>query len=361
MLIFKMAPRDKLKTERNKLIKSMTAELRLLQPLVLKEARLENEQRLNAIIGSKADEFIDLKNAIISTPEEYVTIWMEGLTGSCARTPGNSKYNIFFDIVKQSENYQRYLHLFLRRSFLNHYEELYRTRPTVDAAEVWIGQNNANYGLLVTPRFGPGGWENDKSEIRRFKPRYWSIGHVLETGLVVPGRDEKVPFRTVGDYLTFFKNVLVRAAASSHQDAVADRYCRFVEASDRAQDVPLLIPEFRYNGALSRHTYRLDFTVIHPFTMDKVGFELSPWSSHRRIAGTKTKTQAQINAEASAQATAEAAKQKAFFKRHGVTVLIYTDPDLANPDQLFSEIAVHLNPDSAPEQYGFKDFADYFA
>lgn len=61
MLIFKMAPRDKLKTERNKLIKSMTAELRLLQPLVLREARLENEQRLNAIIGSKADEFIDLR------------------------------------------------------------------------------------------------------------------------------------------------------------------------------------------------------------------------------------------------------------------------------------------------------------
>lgn len=355
-----MAPRDKLKTERNKMIRHMSAELRAILPQVLSDARLPDELTLNAIIGSKADEFIDLKNDIISTPEEYVTIWMDALIAQCSSTPSNSKYNILFNNVRRSDTYIKYLHLFLRRSFLKHYEELYRNRPTVVEAEVWVGQNHANYGLLVTPRFANGAWENDKSEIRRFKPRYWSIGHVLETGLVIPDKDERMLFRNVGEYLTFFKNVLVRSAGSTHQAAIADLYCNFVKAVDRPNDVPLLIPEFRYDGVASKHLYRLDFTVIHPFTMDKVGFELSPWSSHGRLTNTKGKTQKQINDEAAVNFRKEVEKQKAFFKKHGVTVLIYTDPELADSTKIFSEIAVHLNPESDPEQYSFKAFEDYF-
>ncbi len=39
-----------------------------------------------------------------------------------------------------------------------------------------------------SPRFANGQCENDKSEIRHFPHRYFSIGHVLATGLVIPGR-----------------------------------------------------------------------------------------------------------------------------------------------------------------------------
>ncbi|CDZ77816.1 hypothetical protein BN59_02106 [Legionella massiliensis] len=36
---------------------------------------------------------------------------------------------------------------------------------------------------LVTPKFRNGSWVNGNSEIRRFRKRYWSIGHILQTGL----------------------------------------------------------------------------------------------------------------------------------------------------------------------------------
>ena len=81
---------------------------------------------------------------------------------------------------------------------------LYKMRPQVQEAEVWIGENNADYGLLVSPRFANGQWENDKSEIRHFQKRYFSIGHVLATGLVIPGKDAKITFNNVEEYLTFF-------------------------------------------------------------------------------------------------------------------------------------------------------------
>lgn len=59
-------------------------------------------------------------------------------------------------------------------------------------------------------------------------------------------------------------------------------------------EVPLLIPELRYGGINKKHEYRLDFTVINPFNMGKVSFELSPWCTHGELKGTKGKTQKKI-------------------------------------------------------------------
>jgi len=61
--------------------------------------------------------------------------------------------------------------------------------------------------------------------------------------------------------------------------------------------------------------------------MDKVGFELSPWSTHGRLA-TKGKSAKDINAEALANFEKEMAKLKSFFKKHGIYALIYTNSDL---------------------------------
>lgn len=80
-----------------------------------------------------------------------------------------------------------------------------KKRPKKEEAALWIGQTNASYGLLITPRFKNGEWENDVSEIRHFKPNYWTIGHVLETGLVVPHSPQRIEFFTIEQYLVFFK------------------------------------------------------------------------------------------------------------------------------------------------------------
>jgi hypothetical protein len=303
-----MAKRDPRKTARNKMIEAMQVELRTMLPKVLQETEFTREDSLNATIGHKTNFVIDLKNEIINSPEHYVALWTEGFK-EILDEGDDPSFTWLFRQVKKSPALKKYLDTFLRRSYLKHYDELYKKRPQVEEAEVWIGENHADYGLLVSPRFAKGQWENDKSEIRHFPHRYFSVGHVLATGLVIPGEKEIYSLDDVEAYLRFFKNVLVRKTASPHQKTIAALYCDFVHASDDPESIPLLIPEFRYEGRETKHKYRLDFCIIDPDTMDKVGFELSPWSTHGKLS-TIGKTQKQINEEAKANFEKEMAKHK---------------------------------------------------
>ena len=158
-----MAKRDPEKTARNKQIAKLKAELRALQPQVLNEVGIKNEASLNAKIGHRTDEFIDLKNEVINSPEEYISLWLTGFKDHLSTTGFRTSYDDLFDQLNKSPAFREYLYKFLRRSYLNHYEELSKTRPSVARSEMWIGENHADYGLLVTPRFTEKGWENDKS------------------------------------------------------------------------------------------------------------------------------------------------------------------------------------------------------
>jgi hypothetical protein len=242
-----MPPRDPIKTARNQLVAKMKGDLRKLLPKVLKTTDFQTEASLNATIGSEADEYIDLYHQVILSPEQYVTCYMKGFKASMSPIwylyPNAHRNN--YDRLKQSKQGQQYFMLFLKRSYLKHFDELSRTRPHISQSEIWIGQNNASYGLLVTPRFNKvhDEWENDRSEIRHFPELYWTIGHVLYTGFVIPDEQEKVAFGSVDEYLTFFKNVLVRASGSEYEKDIAKRYVEFVRNAKDPKKVPLLIPE----------------------------------------------------------------------------------------------------------------------
>lgn len=355
-----MAKRDPRKTARNKMIAAMKADLRKMLPRVLKETGIADEPSLNATIGHKTDFVIDLKNEVINSPEHYVLLWMEGFKRQLSGWGGGGAFRDLFDKVKASPALKKYLDTFLRRSYLKHYEELYKKRPKAEEAEIWIGSNRAHYGLLVSPRFAHGDWENDESEIRHFKPRYWTIGHVLETGLVVPGKKAVMPFADVDSYLTFFEHSLVRGTASPHQEKIAALYCDFVRNAAAPERIPLLIPEFRYAGRLAKHEHRLDFCVIDADTMDKVGFELSPWSTHGKLTGTKNKSQKQINEEASGNFDREMKKLKNFFRKHGVYALVYTEEDLAKPDEIFADLKTYLKPRKPAKQLSFHLIEEFF-
>ena len=355
-----MAKRDPLKTARNKRIAEYKLQLRALLPQVLKETGVADELSFNAKIGGKSGEFIDLKNEVITSPDHYADLWLQGFRAHLSTTGFRTSFDDLYDLINKSKAAQEYLLLFLQRSYLNHYEELFKSRPEIDQSEWWMGQNNAHYGLLVTPRFRNGKWENDKSEIRHFKPRYWSIGHVLHTGLVLPNKNTFQTFDTVDAYLNFFENVLVRHSGSQYQIQIAERYSAYVRTSLNPEEVPLLLPELRYAGLESKHKYRLDFCVIDPFTLSKVGFELSPASSHASVTGAKGKTQKQINDEVAAAFDKEMKKHKDFFRHLGIFTMIYTDADIKDIDAVFSDIKKYLEPATAPKQLNFHILNNFF-
>lgn len=360
-----MATRDPAKTLRNKQIGKLTDEINDLLDDVLALTGFENEHSLNATYGGKHAEYIDIKNEVIDTPEQFVALYFQGFLrtleglGIYARA-GNRYYDAYVH-VRKHKKVLKWLRLFLTRTFLRQYDALSKKRPPVEEAEIWIGQKNAAYGLLVTPRFKNDAWENDKSEIRHFKPRYWTIGHVLATGFVIPDEEERMQFNDVEQYLSFFRNTLVRNSGSVHELAIAKRYCNFVRASEAPQEVPLLIPELRYGGKDVKHEHRLDFTIIDPFTLSKVGFELSPWSTHGLLTGTKDKTQKTINEEARANFEREMSKLKAYFRKRGIPVIVYTDNDLQDHDKIFADITDYLTPSKLPKQLEFHAVEDFLA
>lgn len=342
------------------MIESLKLKLRDLLPTVLADTGIQNEQSLNAIIGSKNDEFFDLKHDVIHSQDEFVARWLEGLKKS-ALIDDVYNHTIIWNQLKKHASYREYILLFLKRSYLKHFDELSKNRPPVDEAEIWIGQTNANYGLLVTPRFANNQWENDKSEIRSFEKAYWTIGHVMQTGLVIPGKDKIFKFSDIDQYLLFFQDTLVRNSGSKYEYEVAGHYCDFVRASENPEQVPLLIPEFRYAGLEKKHVYRLDFMVINPYTLSKVGFEFSPWSTHGYLAKTAGLTQAAINKMAADNFAKEMKKHRAYFKEHNVYTLIFTDEQLADTKNLFTtEIEPLLKPEKTQIQLSFKILEEVF-
>lgn len=350
-----VAPRDPNKTARNKTINSMKEELREIHMSVLREIGRSSEQSLNTFIGSKIGEFINLKDEVISTPEEFVNLYLQGMEAR-SESSGKEIKRLLKD--KNNVNFRKYLFISLRRSFLKHYEEFYKPRPKDDSSEVWFGVNDAHYGLLVTPRWNGNAWENDNSEIRSVKFKYWTIGHVLSTGICLPDEDDKYTFKDVKSYLDFFKSQ-VRLTKSQYQKDIADFYIEYVNNSDSPLEVPLLIPEIRYDGSGRKHRYRLDFMVINPFTMERIGFEISPWSTHGKLSG-KHKTLIELNEEALGNFEKEMLKIRAYYKKFKVPIFHFSDSDLVDINNIWREIADYLSIDTPPKQLEMSMFSEYF-
>lgn len=357
-----MAKRDPNKTARNRRGKEITSELTKLWPQVSIDSGYDNQLSFNALIGGKAATFINLKEKVIKSADEYISEYLSGFKKARERdgwTAGGTPFSATtlksnLDTLTKTKATKQYFLLFLQRSFLRHYDELFRNRPSAADSEIWIGQNNSDYGILITPRFNADGeWENDKSEIRHFPKLYWTIGHLLTTGLVVQGDPDPIAFGSIDDYLSFFTKVLVRPSGSKYEREIAALYCNYVKAQEKPEDVPLLIPELRYRGKEKKHKYRLDFCVIDPVTHEKVGFELSPWSTHGQITSTAKKSQKEINAEALRNFEKEAGKLRDYFWKYRITTLIYTDEQLADTGKIFDEISVYLEGSTEATQLEF--------
>jgi len=355
-----MAIRDPEKTARNKIDRQLTYELRQMLPDVLACTGFASEHSLHGKIGGKFAHYIDIQNAVIHSQDHFISLWLQGYKKQIEIGMGRGNEYETYELLRSYEVFKDYLFLFLERVYIRNYEALSKKKPTIEEAEIWIGQENANYGLLVSLRFVRGKWENDKSEIRRLKPKYWSIGHVIETGLLVPNIDKRMRFETIEDYLDFFKYVIVRNSGSQYEMEIAEHYSEFVLSSPEPYEIPLLIPEFRYDGLTRKHIYRLDFTLIEPRNLNKIGFELSPWSSHGYLKKIGELNQTQINEMASDNFEKEMKKHRDYFKKHGVFALIYTDSDLTDTYSIFQDMVKYMYLESSGEQMKFHILEDFF-
>ena len=193
------------------------------------------------------------------------------------------------------------------------------------------------YGLLIAPAYRNGVWTNDRSEMRRAQYDYWTVGHVLDTGIIVPGQDEPMHFSDPEHLIRFYRGVLEQLANPYYEQPIARSYAKYLLQSKDVRSEPFLIPELRYAALEIEHKYRLDYTVLNSHVMKFTGFELSPASTHMSVEG-KDKKLKEHNAELVERWNNETEKRNDFFNEYNIPIVTFADKALQNMDACFAVI-----------------------
>lgn len=304
-------------------------------------------QSFHAYIGGNNNRFVDSVRMQFTSPEDFIARWIDGLKIRIIndlenirkrRECGKSKQTTeIVPEVLQDDFLKKYVYLFLERNFYRNFNARIRAKPDEPLWQLWFGSGQLVWGLLIAPDRRLGEWTNDKSQMRREAYSYWTIEHVLASGLIVPESDKPHTFDSLEGFLVFYENILARVSNSKYEKHISKLYLGYVKSNSDPKSIPLLIPELRYTGKEKNHKYRLDFCVLNPYTMRMVGFEISPSSSHMSVQG-KGKSLKEHNEGLSSNWDKESEKRNAYFAKYGITTINFADQHLRDIDQCFSKI-----------------------
>jgi hypothetical protein len=306
---------------------------------------------MHAHLGKNNNTFVDSIRTQFSNPDDFISKWIEGLQERLAKIQGGTlnRYEgkifseeILFNAL-QDDLLREYTFQFLARNFYRNFHARIRSKPNEELWTIWFGSGNLCWGLVISPTRRNEEWTNDKSQMRRENYQYWTVGHILTTGLIDPSSPDPVPFASIAEFLVFYRSVLKRVSNSLYEQAICDKYIEYIRSSEKPEDIPLLIPELRYAGKEKKHEHRLDFSVLNAHTSTLTGFELSPASTHISVAGIKEKTQSAVNAQLAKDWEKEVDKRNDYFEKYGITTITFADKDLGDIEACFSKIKYFLD------------------
>jgi hypothetical protein len=333
----------------------LTAKIKGIQERALKRAcqlagELLSIHEFHGIIGGKNNSYVDSINSKFVDFNDFFARWIKGLTDTYSeeynwviKFYGEIKYDkASFRNVRylQDDLIFEYVRIFLERNFIRNLRARTREKPDKELWQTWFGYA-LTYGILITPVRREGVWTNDVSEIRRANYNYWTLGHLLETGIIDDALDNPTKFNSIQELLDFYLSVLKRLSKSDYEKEIMDLYVGYIKQSGNPKEEPFLIPELRYEGKEPNHKHRLDFTILNSHTMELMGFEISPASSHVHVQGLKEKQQ-KVNIELSAKWEKEMDKRNEYFKKFGITTITFTDYRLKDIESCFKDIESFL-------------------
>lgn len=332
-----------------KLDKELTAQLNDLLPSVLERTAIvlsepvTSQQSLHGKIGGKNDLYANVADDRFHDYRAFQVQWAKGMQ----KTYEKSKHECaVWDIVRlyKDDLCRKYILLFQERNFYRHYNERIRIKPDERLWEVWFG-NQLCMGLLIAPvPFPDGRWGIDHSEIRRAPYNYWTLGHIFHTGGFINHENNKLyPVTDLDSLDVFYIHLISSLSNSCHEKNICSRYIDYLRNSTNPELEPFLIPEFHFEGPEKKCKYRLDFTILNPYTFKFTGFELSPSSTHIHVEKVAGKTQKQLNEELAIQWEKECDKRNDYYNRYGISCITFTDKDLRDPDKCFEVISKYLS------------------
>jgi hypothetical protein len=107
---------------------------------------------LHGKIGGKFAKYIDIENKIITSGEHFISLWLQGYEQNLKDRGDFVSYSNAYDtymLRRKHKLFRDYLFIFLKRVYIRNFEALSEKRLKVEEAEIWIGQENANYGIFA--------------------------------------------------------------------------------------------------------------------------------------------------------------------------------------------------------------------
>lgn len=296
-------------------------------------------QSLNSTINCRIDGFANIKEKSYFTIESLLDVYWSELK--------KHKEDVLYDLLHDIDCL-KYFELFMRRYFVRKEKELSRNKPKSKMYEVWFGDNNNCFGLMITPVYRYSFqekkyiWENDKSEIRKVDFRYWSVAHVLKTGLIDIEKGERISFADVEELIEFYTRVFYDKSKSEYEKLIMQKYFELLKQHSDYDKIAFLIPELRFKKE-KLHKYRLDFTVLSAEGNNKsIGFELSPDSTHAYTHNIEQKKPYEIKGEEIERWGNEIGKRNEYDEEFSIHVRTFMESDLHDINKCFENIREYI-------------------
>lgn len=283
---------------------------------------------LHATLGGRNRELVEVHYACFANADDYVRKWLLGLEkeygGRTDQKTGEQSYitlKMLADPICKN-----YILDFLRRTFYRNYEAYTREKPAETLETVWFGDENHCWGLPITPVPRNGIIENDHSEIRKAPFHYWTLRHILSTGLIDQASNGPYYFHNGVNQLLVFLRSFSSYSNSIYEQYFIDQYINYINNSCDQLNEPLLIPEFRYGDNERYHRWRTDFLVLNSYTNSHVAIELSPLSTH----GKPEKWEDEMK------------KRRDYLRKYNIPIITFTDKQLKSINDCFNQVLPYL-------------------
>jgi len=290
---------------------------------------------LHSTISGKFQQFADVRNATYYTYEAFRDAYSDGIL----------RYNdkVLLELLQDAE-FKEYFELYLRHYFEKHKAVLSKKKPKSEMHELWFGENNHCYGLMITPTFRAvlwseiEQWENDKSEIRKVGFRYWSVAHILKTGVIDKNTNELIRFDNIEMLIEFYYKNFYLTAQSEYEKEIMLRYFEVLRNNTNYNDIAFLIPELRFKKD-KLHKYRLDFTIASAEEPNRnIGFEISPNTGHAHKSDIDKKTIQEIKQDQIELWNKEMGKRNDFAEKFDLHIKTFVQNELRDIDSCFEVI-----------------------
>lgn len=282
-------------------------------------------QSLDAKIGSKDVEFANIKRLSFDTAEQFRNQWLLGLYEST-----NEELKSLF----RDKYIRNYILLLLERRFLKKRKMYEKIKLREYEREIYLGENNCVFGVFIAPINIDSEWKSYYLKGLKTPYAYLTIGQILNEGILKGTINTKsfyeaslISVSTREDIIDIY-NVFIEKA-SSYERKFIEEYIKMLHHEEKWEEIPLLLPEVRFDGIDFKHKYRIDFMIINMISGKRIGIELSPYITHMQDRETWGK---------------EMSKRNEYLEKYNIATITFTDKQLGDIEKCFEQIKDYFFP-----------------